>query len=289
MTRPFVYVAGLIRTGSTALSEALSEQGVALMIREPRLGTNRIVLREADRAELARLGVDAERVLAWPRLAMRGLRTVGKGGHPSGGAGEGRLAGYAARVFRDRIVLPLSAQLQQVGIKEVRHDGWEHVVGAFPGLACVAIGRDPRDVYLSHRARVLKRGNDLPSPAAFAEEIGRQFQMQRGLVQATGALTIRYEDLCTDAETLSRVRAHVQSPVTGVGSVGQFTSAQTLRQSEAALHGSVLTDRRVERWARETDAEALTAAMEVFRRLDAYTAFWGYERDGVRPILTETR
>ncbi|MEM1056855.1 MAG: hypothetical protein AAGI52_15130 [Bacteroidota bacterium] len=287
--RPFVYIAGLIRTGSTALSEALSEPGRALIIREPRLGTNRIVLRDADLASLARLGTEADRVLAWPRRVMGGLRTIGKGGHMSGGAGEGHLSGYAARVFRDRIVAPLSRKLEQVGIKEVRHDGWEHVLAAFPDLACVAIGRDPRDVYLSHRVRVGKKGNDLPTPAAFAGELSRQFALQRALIEATGALAIRYEDLCQDSEVLPGVRAHVQSPVTGSGSVGQFTSAQSLRQSEAELHGDALTDRRVARWTREADPEALTAATEVFERLGAYTEYWGYDPDGLAPTFSTTR
>ena len=286
MPRPFVYVAGLIRTGSTALSEALSAPDQAVILREPRLGTNRIVLREADRAELVRLGLDPDRQLAGPRRRMSVLRAVGKGGHPSGGAGTGHWAGYAARVFRDRIARPLAGCVEQVGIKEVRHDGWEHVVSAFPDLACVAIGRDPRDVYLSHRHRVQKKGNDLPSPEAFAAEILRQFGLQRALIEATGALAIRYEDLCRDPGVLDRVRAHVQSPVEGAGSVGQFTSRQSLRQSEAALHGGDLTDQRVARWTRETDAEALAAAHAVFERLAAYSDYWGYSIEGVSPTVT---
>ena len=220
MKRPFVYIAGLIRTGSTALSEALSDPPCAIIVREPRLGTNRIVLREQDREALASLGIDADRVLALPRRLMSALRAIGKGGHPSGGAGTGPASGYAARVFRDRIVQPLAERVEQVGIKEVRHDGWEHVVAAFPDLRVVAIGRDPRDVYLSHRGRVLKKGNALPTPEAFADEIDRQFSLQHALVDATESLAIRYEDLCRDPDVLERVREHVQSPVEGTGSVG---------------------------------------------------------------------
>ena len=284
MKRPFLYSAGLIRTGSTVLSEALSEPGVAHVFREPRLGTNRIVLRDADRDELARLGIDADAVLAWPRVVMRAFRAVGFGGHPGGGAGEGRLSGYAARVFRDQIVGPLKGRLQQVGIKEVRHDGWEHVVQAFPGLQCVAIGRDPRDIYLSHRSRVLARGNALPSPQQVADGLLRQFRLQRELIEATGASMIRYEDVCSDPAVLDRVREHVQSPVRGTGAVGQFTSTQSLRRGEAALHGGLLTSQRVARWTREPDREALAAAHEVFDRLEAYVEFWGYTRDAAHAL-----
>lgn len=279
MTRPFVYIAGLIRTGSTALSEALSEPGRALIIREPRLGTNRIVLRNADRQSLRDHGLDADRALALPRQLMRVLRAAGKGGHPDGGSGTGWLSGYAARVFRDRIAGGLAERVEQVGIKEVRHDGWEHVLAAFPGLRCVAIARDPRDVYLSQCARILARGRPLPSPEVFATRLDRQFRLQRALVHATDALTIRYEDLCRDSAVLGSVRAFVQSPVQGAGSVGAFTASQPLRQPEQHLHGGSLTSLRVARWTREPDAEALRAAHEVFDAMGEYRAFWGYSRD----------
>ncbi|MEM6327393.1 MAG: sulfotransferase [Bacteroidota bacterium] len=284
MTRPFVYIAGGIRTGSTLLSEALSAPETALILREPRLGANRIVLREGDRDELSRLGIEADRVLTAPRRRLRVLRAMGKGGHPSGGAGRGRLSGYAARAFRDRIVRPLSGRVLQVGIKEVRHDGWEHVVAAFPGLACVAIARDPRDVFLSHRARVIRRANTPPTPADFAAEFNRQFELQRALIRATGALRVRYEDLCTVPAVLGRVRAHVESPVTGTGSVGAFLATQPMRRTEAERHGGTITDQRVARWTREPDAMARRAASDVFDRLGAYAAFWGYHADGRAPL-----
>lgn len=283
MSRPFVYIAGLIRTGSTALSEALHHPPEAVIVREPRLGTNRIVLRDQDRATLATLGLDADRALSRQRLLMGALRSIGKGGHPSGGAGTGHASGYAARVFRDRIAGPLAERVQQVGIKEVRHDGWEHVVAAFPGLRVVAIARDPRDVYLSHRGRVLKKGNALPSPEAVADELGRQFGLQQALIEATDALTLRYEDLCRDPEVLARARAFVESPVTGSGTVGQFTAQNALRARESELHGADLTDSRVGRWRREADPDALDAAHRVFDRLGAYTTYWGYGPDGALP------
>lgn len=283
MSRPFVYIAGLIRTGSTALSEALSQPPEAVIIREPRLGTNRIVLRDQDRAVLADLGLDADRALAVSRKLMGALRAIGKGGHPSGGAGTGHASGYAARVFRDRIAGPLAGRVQQVGIKEVRHDGWEHVVAAFPDLCVVAIARDPRDVFLSHRGRVLKKGNALPTPEAFADEIARQFVLQRALIDASDALAIRYEDLCRDPGVLDRVREFVQSPVTGSGTVGQFTAQNALRARESELHGGDLTDSRVGRWRRETDADALADAQRVFDLLRDYTTYWGYGPDGPLP------
>lgn len=281
MSRPFVYIAGLIRTGSTVLSEALSEEGRAMIVREPRLGTNRIVFRDADRRQLEAYGLEPDSVLSWPRRVMAGMRALGMGGHPSGGAGVGHFSGYAARAFRDHIVCPLLNNVDQVGIKEVRHDGWEHVVDAFPDTSCVAIGRDPRDMFLSHRTRVMKKGNQVPTPAAFAEEIDRQFRLQSALAEATTALLVRYEDLCLDPLVLGRIRAHVQSPVEGDGEVGTFTSSQALRRHEAALHGSSLSDRRVARWAREVDEEALAAAHEVFDLLTSYTSYWGYTREGI--------
>lgn len=268
--RPFVYIAGLIRTGSTALSEALSERGLAFVVREPRLGAGRVSIPDPDAEVLRGYGLGG--ALHLPGLAVRALRRVGA---------RGAAAALAVRAFRRGVAWPLAARGVQVGIKEVRHDGWAHVLRAFPHARVVAIRRDPRDIYLSQRARILARGNALPAPEAFAASLRREAEQQYALVQrAAYSMSIRYEDLCTDPSTLHSVRAFVQSPVKGEGSLGSFTAQVPIRRGESALHGGRLTDRRVGLWRRETDAEALAAAERVRVLMGPLVEAWGYDASG---------
>ena len=50
------------------------------------------------------------------------------------------------------------------------------------------------------------------------------------------------------------------------------------RHSHRIVHGRDITDLRVERWRRETDAELTAGAHETMERLDDYCRFWGYAR-----------
>ena len=257
MTRPLVLIAALQRTGSTLVSELLTELPRTFVFREPRVFSGRVDLK-AD---------DLERLRAVPG-AQLGM-TAGRG--PAADPVE------AARWFGADVYRPLSRQLEQIGLKEIRYGTrWREVLellGELAPLRVVALGRDPRDIYLSLAERARVRRVRLPGPfgpASVALDIEREFAAQRELIAATGALTVRYEDLCGDPRVRTEIRRFVDSPVTGAGAVGVF------KHSNREVHGHRVTSRRVQRWRDEPDAGLRAGAAETLERLDGYCRFWGY-------------
>jgi hypothetical protein len=77
--RPFVFIASLRRTGSTVLSEALTELPYSFIFREPRLDMNWFNLKPSDAAQLKELGIDLVAFARKHRLAAFFSRRLGVG------------------------------------------------------------------------------------------------------------------------------------------------------------------------------------------------------------------
>jgi hypothetical protein len=253
-----VLIAAVRRTGSTLLTELLTELPRAFVFREPKLFRGRVSLKPGD---LERLSTQAAVRLPVAPADQRREDPV-----------------QAALRFREQIIDPVARVVEQVGIKEIRYGKrWQDVVEVLAAgrpLRVVALGRDPRDMYLSLAYRARERRVPLVGdfgPAAVAADIEKEFRVQRELIQATGALAVRYEDLCSDPRVVAEIRRFVDSPVEGPGAVG------TLKLKEHAMHEGVVTDRRVERWRSEPDAGLLADAEEAGRLLGGYRRFWGYD------------
>ena len=251
-------IAAVRRTGSTLLAELLTELPRAFVFREPKLFRGRVALKPDD---LERLWTQAAVSLHAAPADQRREDPV-----------------QAALRFRAQVIDPVARVVEQVGIKEIRYGKrWQDVLDVLAGgrpLRVVALGRDPRDMYLSLAYRARERRLPLIGdfgPAAVAADIEREFRVQRELIQATGALAVRYEDLCSDPRVVPEIRRFVDSPLQGTGAIG------TLKPAEHALHGGVVTDRRVERWRSEPDAGLLAQAEETGRLLNSYRRFWGYD------------
>jgi hypothetical protein len=172
---------------------------------------------------------------------------------------------------------PALQRVEQVGIKEIRYGrSWRAALAELAPVAplrVVALGRDPRDMYLSLAHRVRVRRVPLAGefgPEAIAADIQREFDVQRELIGATGALAVRYEDLCTDPAVLPAIREFVGSPLAGDGGIGMF------KPDEHRMHGGTVTDLSVERWRREPEAALQAEARETMARLEEYCRYWGY-------------
>lgn len=249
-----VVIAAIRRTGSTLLSEALTQLPASFIFREPGLFTGGLGLKAADVELLAANGLDlAAAAERRPRLA------------------DGR---QVARRFRELVADPAGAVLGQVGIKEIRYGpAWAETLDGLGPVCVVALARDPRDIYLS-LASVPPTFNmrlDGPfGPEAVARDIEREARRQHELIERTGALRVRYEDLCSDPGVLDRIRAFVGSPVSGTGHIGGFSV------NNRAKHGAAVTSRRVALHRSEPDARRAADAAEVAARLGWYREAWGY-------------
>lgn len=270
LEKPFIYIASLRRTGSTVLAEALTSFPTSFVFREPELCQGRFNLRPGDASLFARFDVDL------PAFQRRYAgRTISR-------AIRSRVAGRLPSLvapFKSEVLQKLRSVVSQVGVKEIRHLGWESYLEHFPETRIVLTGRDPRDIYISlhHRVRQGKgtwRG--ALTPKAVAEDLLAEFQHQVDMAERTQSMRVKYEDLCVDPGVIERVRRFVESPLSDVGVIGGFSATNPHRREEYDLHADRITDQRVRRWASETDSALLRAANEVFARMGNYRDFWEY-------------
>jgi Sulfotransferase family len=269
-SHPFIYIAALIRTGSTLLSEILTELPYSFIFHEPHIGKNTFRAQDPDIALLGSYGIDLPRFLKL-RLPLafffRRLRFLGY------------RQDYMVRQVKEYLIPRMSEAALQVGVKEVDNRGWRNYVRHFPNMRVILTGRDPRDIYLSicHKWQrgTLKRYQSI-SQSLILADLDRQFQIQKSLFIATDCMKVRYEDLCTGFETIVAIKEFVSSPLVAIGRPGRFIAATEIRKDEAILHGGHITAQQVERWKRETDPQLMAEALQVYNQMEEYRNFWGY-------------
>lgn len=252
-----VFIAGLRSSGSTLLSELLTELPRSFVFREPALLRGRLILKDDDVERLLPYGID-----------LRGVEQTRERGDSA----------VRARTFREQVLEPASAVLDQVGFKEIRYEGGGGVDGALAALGnvkVIVLARDPRDMYISlahRRKHESVRGlRGQFGPDAVVADVEPEIRAQARLLETHDCLPVRYEDLCRDPAVIARVRQHVGSPVQGDGAVGLF------KENNRRVHGRAMTVLRVERHSEEPDGRLVEEATEVARRLGDYCERWGYE------------
>lgn len=271
LRRPFIYIASLPRTGSTLLSEILTQLPHSFIFHEPHLGKNYFAFQHNDQAKLKPYDVDLARFrkLRLPlAFFFRRLRIIGY------------RQDYMVQEFKHKLIPQLSENLFQIGVKEIKHAGWQNYVRHFPEMKVVLTGRDPRDIYISmfekwRRGSMLWKGSF--SPNEVAARLRAEFQRQLSLRTATDTMLVKYEDLCTDPELPQKVRDFVNSPIPHIGEVGSFVATHPRRVNEYDVHGKQITDKRVNRWRKEPDEKLLEDAHAFFSLMDHYCEFWQYD------------
>ncbi len=263
---PLIYISALRRTGSTVLSESLTQFPDSFIFREPRLGSGTFRIKENDAALFMKQGIDLYAFSRkWSTNAlMQRLLT------------KNRLV----EAFEADLMPKLLLIYKQIGVKEIHHNGWQYYADAFPKVRCVLTARDPRDIFISTYYRVqdgkdqFRRGF---SARELARDLNRDFRLQLEMVARWPVLNVRYEDLCADPGMIEQVKTFVGSSLEGHGDVGQFNSSNPLRSAEANLHGGTITDARVQRWAREKNRDLVSEAGKMLLLMPEYVEFWGYE------------
>ena len=263
MGKPFIYIAALRRTGSTVLSEALSQLPYCFIFREPHLHRNRFVVKSEDDTRLDEYGVN----LNWFSRKC---------------AIKAKFGGDTVRAFTRELVPRLLRNVQQVGIKDIHPKIWRRFHEAFPDMKVVLNARDPRDIFLSLHHRLANnkgRWEGELVPQRVADSLNEEFAHQRDIADTCDTITVRYEDLCTDPQQIERVKAFTGCAAPDVQSVGQFNASNRERQDEYELHGNTITDKRVRRFEQEPDAELVAAARSMIQLMPEFCEFWGYADD----------
>lgn len=272
--KPFIYICSLMRTGSTVLSESLTELPISFIFREPHLGKNYFALKPGDSERLKPYDIDLEAFTKYRlkiAFCLRRLRWLGY------------RQDFMVRSFKNEIAEPLIEQGFQVGVKEINNWGWQSYVRHFPNMKVIITGRDPRDIFLStyylHMKHPLKNYTTI-EPEIIASDLNGLFQYQLEMYENTDNLLVRYEDLCTDKQVIQKIKLFVQSSLLDQpAKVGQFVGEHPLRQFEHQVHGNSITTKSIGRWQQEESMELRNAADKLFDLMPTYTEFWGYKNN----------
>lgn len=269
---PFVYISALMRTGSTLLSEALTQLPQSFVFLEPYWGLNSFSVHATLIRRLRAEGVDLQQFLRFRRpmaFLLRRLRPFGI------------LQDFMMREVKGKLFPQLYAVgMRQVGVKEIKHKGWQHYVRHFPDMKMIMLGRDPRDIYLS-AYRKLQLGGTVwrgpVTPVTIANHLKDQFSRQLAMREIVDCLTVRYEELCTDPCVRQRILSFCKSPLDDVADVGQFLKEHPIRNREYQRHGTTISNKSVYRWQGEQDSALLNDAFECASLMPEYVAFWDYD------------
>ncbi|RME85746.1 MAG: sulfotransferase [Caldilineae bacterium] len=267
---PFIYIAGIRRTGSTLLSEVLTSLPYAFIFREPHIGKNTFRVKPDDVHRFATYGFDLQAFLRYRLIFAFLLRRLRFFAFPQD---------YMVRQFKYELVPQLAKTVLQWGVKEIDNRGWQHYYRHFPEMKVIITARDPRDIYISfyyHWRKRTRRDEREISPENVAMDINRQFQIQREIADVAESYAVRYEDLCTNPDMVKDIMKFVQSPLTLPGQVGAFNLLHPHRRDEYEVHAGRITTKRIARWQREEDTTLVARAQRVFDLMPEYCAHWGY-------------
>lgn len=256
MDYPFVYVASLMRTGSTLIQELLTEVPYSFIFHEPQLCRNKFNIKEIFLTDIKKYGIDISSM-----MKARGLS-----------------------FFAEYVVPLLEKHILQIGVKEIENGSWERYLEYFPNTKIILVGRDPRDIYISiyywfkrKRTNLWKDGRKL-SPQVLLEGLAKDFNRQKEMFKTGKAFKLKYEDLCENPNTISEVKKFIKSPLPGIGNIGGFLSNNPKRMNEYDVHGNKMTLKRIERWKEESDKELLEDVFRFFNLMSEYCNFWRYEK-----------
>jgi hypothetical protein len=265
MVQPFIYIAGLRRTGSTVLGEALTILPHSFIFNEPRLGECTFWLHPG--TDVLRQYVDLDGFCRKHRIQAGVRRRL-------------RLdMGYMLRAFKADLLQQISPHIPQVGVKEVRHSGWCYYRELFPDMRVILTARDPRDIYLSmHRRRQDGKAtwSGPFTPERVASILNTEFEHQLEMSTKHPCFKARYEDLCTNPEIYQDIKKFCGSTIPEIGRVGYFNAIDPRRVAEYELHEGQITDKRIHRWKTEQDPSLQEEAGQMIGLMAGYCEFWGY-------------
>lgn len=247
---PFVYIAGIMRTGTTLLQEMLTAMPVSYIFHEPWFGSG---LFEGQKRALQTM---QDYNIPFADIVQR---------QPS-----------IAEMFHR-----LMCHVKQLGVKEIRHHGWQIYPNIFEDVRFIILGRNPKDIYIS--AYYFQQRTDawtiqFPpySPSGLFKELLPDIARQMDIYDNNSCLKLKYEELCNGECDVDAILKDVGSPLAEMGAVGDFHSQIDRGVYELQTHGQNITDKNVNRWEREENKELLKEAEQFDALMGDYKTFWGY-------------
>ncbi len=253
-----IAIMGLMRSGSTLLSDLLTLRGECLILSEPNI-LGRWSPTVVERMHRLALNFGLDPGPAVPR----------EKDWPSYGA------------YFDKIMLPQLERLPRWGTKYVDLVDWRPTIGHYRPQRLILTVRDIRDVAISSIDRIARL------QLAF---YGRRFLRDEAWVLSHLAfnvhelmalrelphLLVRYEDMASDPSMRQRIADFV-----GVQQLSErrenLAAGGMARQWELAKHGDGISTRSVGRYREEPWGPVKALAERVWRLLPEYSETFGYE------------
>lgn len=258
---PFIFIAALRRTGSTLVSEALSQLPYCHIFQEPYLSMGYFFYSDYEFNLFLKNGVNLSELKT--QVTSRSSKSF-------------------VENFRKICVPNLNRVVKQLGVKEIRLRNWELYANSFPNMKVLLTGRDPRDLYISLHSRYSKNLADWKGkfdPWSVSADLLREFHRQMEIFDKCDSMLVKYENLCKDRDLLVKIKKFTQSHIPTVGDVGKSLSHHPSRIGEHIVHGRLITDRSVGRWKNEEDARLREEAVQTFELMGEYTRFWKYKNE----------
>lgn len=251
-TKPFIYIAGLQRTGSTLIQELLTEKGKCFFFHEPWFGSGLFENHKTSIEMLNEWGLNGEAILN-PNMSLPVM------------------------------LLGLSKVVPQIGIKEIRHQGWEMYLNIFDDIRWIVLVREPRDIYVSshyflQRTNVWKPRFPPFSPKGLFKELQPDIERQIEICETQPhVMRVKYEEFTVDSSFLGLVSDFAgKDGIPSIERVGDFHKRLGRGEYERELHNGTITNKQINRWERETDIELISNFNEFYELMKDYREYWGY-------------
>jgi len=249
---PFIYIAALRRTGSKVLSRSLTLPPYAFIFQEPGYPRGRFGVTPRTLEAFRELDLNLQKFIRRGKRIHRSKRVENIG----------------------RTVFPKVCRVvQQTGVKEIRHEGWEKIPRLFPNLKVIITARDPRDIYLSLAHKWEDRQEDAGfrlNPVDLSLHLLEEFAHQKAMMARLDYMLVRYEDFCRHRALYDRIKEFVRSPIPDIGLIEG--------RGDGKQHGSEITTLRVCRWKTEENEQWLAEAERTFDLMPEFNEFWGYDK-----------
>ena len=255
-------VYGMMRSGTTLISDLLTVPGQSLVFDEPMM------------------------LSPWDDAKVRDVHRVARGfglpvpETPPDAGNFTRIADY----FEESLA-PSLTKLGFWGVKEVHFFNWRELVERYrPGKLVLCV-RDLRDIALS--ALDLTLGSQLAFPGAerMRDEAWLLTRLSYDVhelleLRQRPHLLLRYEDLTGDPERAAALAAYAGLDALGSGSLNRSASTGSTRVRELEKHGAAISDRSRGRFDREEDHLKRWLAEHIWRAAPGYAQAFDYPDPG---------
>ena len=263
-----VAIFGMMRSGTTLLSDLLTVPGESIILHEPALLYQGTAGKEGASWEFSKMmtqlqafGMDVSKSRYWDRNSYPTFRQF-----------------FNARIY------PLLRRLKIWGAKIVEFEDWQGILSAFQPRKLILSVRDIRDTVLSSFDLALRMNRRVVDEAWIEEKVlesaGQLVEMAK-----LPHMLVRYEDLCAD-DCVGREVSEFCGMDTVSNDRPNWEVVVPFRQYELEKHGRNVTDISVGRYRLEPYGPVAALVDRIWRMCGSYCDRFGYERSDKPEIIS---